>query len=162
MLCAFNVALLAYLWMAFPGNKHRRPWAGKDKKKHMGLFIERTLDFSPEQSEHFEALRTEHFQSAYKKEEAIQKLRNQLYAIIGHNGLDSARHIMDSIRSVENELEWETFLHFQKVRQLCKPNQKERFDSLILKAIQSKHKMRHKFKHKHLKKKFKHKNKHKD
>lgn len=129
LLLLLNIATIASVWVMRPG-------------KHMGgvhgprEYIISKLGFDEAQTEAFEALRKEHFDTIQKLREQIRSEKEEMYSGLKTKGNenDAYAHLAKVI-AYEEQAEKITFEHFRKVRELCDEEQKQHFDAIITQII---------------------------
>lgn len=103
-------------------------------------FLEEALQFDEQQSRAFDALKKEHHQKMTEKNEEIRKLKDRFFEGIKNDTLVSESHIISQqIGTMVSEIEMMTFDHFKEVRALCRPDQKKKFDEIIINLLQGAH-----------------------
>lgn len=129
LLLVLNIGLLAWFTF-FSQNKPQQP---------KRLFLEKELKFDEKQSEAYKALRQEHAQQMRALREDVKSMKTEFYEELSQSNIsdDSLRAKAVAIESKMVDADVLTFRHFQKVRQLCTPQQQQRFDEVIIDLIRS-------------------------
>lgn len=129
LLLVLNIGLLA--WFTF--------FAQKNPFQPNRLFLEKELQFDPKQSEVYKALRQEHAQQMRALREDVKVMKTAYYQELSHANIsdDSLRAKAVAIESKMVDADVLTFRHFQKVRQMCTPQQQKRFDEVVIDLIRS-------------------------
>lgn len=124
LLLALNLSLLAYLFLgkSMPPPKH---------ETHK-IIIEK-LHYDQHQQQQFEALRQEQHETMKRLDEEFDRVANEYFSLLKSDVLDSAAK--DSLESVMANLQIQKanslFEHFQKLKNLCRDDQKPAFDELL-------------------------------
>ena len=121
LLFVLNVVSLGLLLrINRPHDRPNRPSAAAE-------FLMHELKFSPVQRNYYQQLIKQHRSKMQAIEAERVELRHALFAGIAQN--DTAALV--GLRQLEGEAELITFQHFQAVRRLGDPEQKQRFDQII-------------------------------
>ena len=102
--------------------------AGHDPRhRHPSGMLVKQLDFSEDQIKQFDQLRSTHFSRVDPKMERIGNLKRALM-----NAPDSteARKLTKEIGDLEGQIDYLTYEHFTRVREMCSPEQKEKMDEI--------------------------------
>lgn len=125
VLLLVNAATLAYLFVGDRNNKPFGPRRGKD-------FIVKELNFTEEQKVKHDSL---HKIFANEQEaifSRIKLLKDSLYfKSTAKNDTAQLNAFTTRIGTEFSALEKETFLHFQRVRNICTPQQQVKLDTII-------------------------------
>ena len=129
LLLALNIGLLA--WITFFSQNNQLP-----PKR---LFLERELKFDESQSETYRILRQEHSQQMRALRENVRSMKEAFYEALPQSNIsDEVLKVKAvAIESKMVDADVLTFKHFQKVRQMCTPQQQEHFDEVIIDLIRS-------------------------
>ncbi len=132
ILLIINIGTLSFLWINHPPKDN-----GPHRGGEIGEYLMHELKFNPEQRKQFEQLREEHRSAVKGWRDANEKLRGELFDLMGVYPSDSTRilQLADSISSVQKKIEISTFYHFQKVRTICTPEQQNEFDQVIKEGL---------------------------
>ncbi|GAA4451239.1 hypothetical protein GCM10023189_13000 [Nibrella saemangeumensis] len=123
-LALLNLALLAWMYLA-PQQQKRRT----DRR----LFLSQELNFSEEQRKQYRTLREEHFNAIRPMLEEIHESRKAFFQQINDTTLTDAQ-LLQQAEQLEIKLarvDVMTFRHFQEVRQLCTPDQREKLTEVL-------------------------------
>lgn len=127
-----NIGLLGLMY--FGKKDDRKP---PERGKSFSDFIEKQLNFSPEQSTKFHQLRDTHFENFKPILKEVRKAKDSLFSFMRLPDVpDSAvERAAENLAQKEKAQELYSYNHFKKVRELCTDEQKPKFDSLIIKMI---------------------------
>jgi periplasmic protein CpxP/Spy len=96
------------------------------------MFLAEELKFSKEQTEKFEKLRDEHFNSSRKVIEEMHKSMDDMMELIKSGGDEKKAEELANLTSAkQKELQLLAFRHFKSIREICDDKQKEKFDSIL-------------------------------
>ncbi len=128
LLLIANVASIALFWIG--KNKPPRP----AQNGSPAAFLTKELQLDSMQQQLFEVLRKEHHDSAEKIRAQIKDAKEAFFSLLKQaTVVDSTKeNLSKSISVLSEKLDLLTFNHFQKLRTICKPEQQEKFDDLIL------------------------------
>lgn len=134
VLVAVNLALLATIWFK-PRHPHGPPPMGHMPPPHGGPreMIIHELNFNEAQVKEFEGLITEHRAAIERLRNEGKDLRTSLFDQLKNDLTDSlkVKEATNAIAKNQIYIEMATFDHFEKVRKLCNPEQKKKFDGII-------------------------------
>jgi Spy/CpxP family protein refolding chaperone len=136
-LVILNLALMASIWLP----QLKRPPAKESKARGMGgrehdiamQFLEETLKLTPQQKENTAKLRDDHFLKTDALRKEINQLRRQIMDEVLANSPDKEKveRLAIALGEKQGSLEKLTFYHFLNLFNLCQPEQKEKFRSLM-------------------------------
>lgn len=128
VLVALNMGMIA--WFTFFA---QRP--GPPKR----LFLEQELSFNKKQKDTYRLMREEHFMRARSIKEQVKMMKEAFFKAMADSSIteEELRKKALAISEESSELDVLTFLHFQQVRQMCSPEQKEKFDEIIEEVLRS-------------------------
>lgn len=130
VLLLLNLVTIASVWMRGPGRHMGPPPHGPRE------YIISRLGLNEEQTEAFEKLRKEHFDTIQKLREQIKSEKEEMYSGLKSKGNESAAYAhLAKVILYEEQAEKITFEHFRKVRELCDDEQKKHFDAIITQVI---------------------------
>jgi periplasmic protein CpxP/Spy len=129
VLLALNIGIIA--WFTF--------FSQNDFLQPKRLFLVRELKFDEKQSEAYKVLRQEHSQQMRALREDVKSMKTEFYADLSQSNIsdDTLQTKATAIESKMVDADVLTFKHFQKVRQMCMPQQQKRFDEVIIDLIRS-------------------------
>lgn len=150
LLLIINIGILAFLWIdrvpkspeklppvdrlhAPDGRPLVRPPGNPGPKE----FLMRELNFNEQQRKEYEKLVDEHKNDMKNIRDKIRNNKEKLWDLFLKHDVDSndAEAIATEIGAGQKETEMVTFRHFQKVKDLCNDEQKEKFDKVIGDAL---------------------------
>jgi periplasmic protein CpxP/Spy len=134
-LVVLNLALLATVWwpqLKRPPAKERRGMGGREREVAQ-QFLEDTLSLSPQQRERAAELRSAHFQKADALRKEINARRREMMEEVLAVAPDREKvgRLAAQLGEKQASLEQLTFAHFLELFNLCQPDQKEKFRSLM-------------------------------
>lgn len=103
------------------------------------LYLEQELSFDEKQKESYRVMRDEHFMKARSIREQVKMMKEAFFKSMADSSIteEELRKKALNISTKASELELLTFKHFQQVRQICTPEQKEKFDEIIEEVLRS-------------------------
>jgi periplasmic protein CpxP/Spy len=109
------------------------PVMGPDKEGPR-RWMEEQMGFTPEQVKQFGMLIEEHRYSMFALRDSIASKREELSKLLMSDSVSSgtADAITVQIGNLQAELEKVNYKHFADVREMCTPEQKPKFDSIII------------------------------
>jgi periplasmic protein CpxP/Spy len=123
---------------------HGGPHPGNHGREHDGPphempgdFLAQELHLNPSQLRKFNDMREEHKAHIKDLHHDGKKLRDEFFKNLESDENDSiaVKKLASSIAANQEEIEFATFLHFKKVRELCDPDQKKIFDTIIAEVL---------------------------
>lgn len=126
-----NIGLLLYFFVLKPSPK--KP-GGPRNDFSVVDYMKKEVGFNDDQSKQFEVLHNQNKESLKVISDSIRGKKNALYKILqeGGNPTDSVVNEMTaSIGAYQQRLELTMFRHFEKVRSLCTPDQRTKFDTMV-------------------------------
>ena len=126
-LLLINLSTLAFFWFAGPP----RPKGGP------GKYLVETLQLDEQQQIAYTKIREEHQQKAREYQQESNARHKRLFDLLATPVVDSVRmfEIADSISIRQKAMELYTFEHFRALRAICRPDQQQKFDSIIGEAV---------------------------
>jgi len=96
-------------------------------------FLIHELQLTPEQIKQFDALKDQHSETIRHLMEEGHDLRDNFFDLLKQDSIDtkSVEEKAALIATNQQKIETATFEHFKKVRQICTPGQKQKFDHII-------------------------------
>lgn len=134
ILFILNLALIFSIWyprLKGPGRKNLG--ISEHDREMVQRYMERQLNLSPEQSANMAKLRDAHFIKADSLTEEINQIRKEIMDELFNNSpdKDKVQKLVEALGTKQVELERLNFSHFQDLLSLCKPDQKEKFKTLL-------------------------------
>jgi Spy/CpxP family protein refolding chaperone len=136
-LVVLNLALMASIWLP----QLKRSPAKESKARGMGgrehdiamQFLEETLKLNPQQKENTAKLREDHFLKTDALRKGINQLRRQIMDEVLASSPDKEKveRLAIALGEKQGSLEKLTFYHFLNLYNLCRPEQKEKFRSML-------------------------------
>lgn len=138
-----NVVLIASIWLRPhpplpPCPPAQAPHAmhghdGPPPNGGPGEFLSQELQLDPAQLREFYTLRDEHRMKIKGLQNNGRELRDNYFNLLKSDKPDSAEvnKLASGIAANQKEIELATFHHFEKVRTICNPEQKQLFDNII-------------------------------
>lgn len=125
--------LLFFIILDKPADKRSK------ERNENGMFssLQHDVGFSNDQLDQYQALRTLQRKNVKPLFDKVRKSKIDFYGLLYvQNVSDSALAVdADSIAQTQKELDLQMFNHFKKVRNICTPDQLQKFDSTIKKVI---------------------------
>lgn len=130
LLLVANASTIAFFWI----NRGHRPPQPKGAPQE---FLSKELGLDTKQQAELEVLVKEHRSAAEQIRPKIREAKEALFELIKQPGTtDSAKQAAARAVSIQAEaLDLLTFNHFQKIRNLCTPEQQKKFDAIIQDVI---------------------------
>ncbi len=131
ILLLINISTLGFMFMQRPA--HGMPPPPPDA----GAFLSHELNFTEDQEKQLDLLRRENRSVIETFRENGKEFHDQFFDLLNSSPVDSGMvsSKADSICSNQKQIELATFYHFQKVRAICNPEQKKKFDEVIKEAL---------------------------
>ena len=128
VLLVLNIGMIA--WVTFSPQKGRPPER---------LFLEHELSFDRHQTDLYKEMREEHFSKARSLKESVKELKEAYFNDLADTNITDEELTKKAITMETKmaELDVLTFKHFQKVRQMCTPEQQKKFDTIIMHVLRS-------------------------
>lgn len=124
ILCMLSNGFL--LWKSFAGHRHQ----GKQPHQPKHRIIE-ALQLDQQQCVSYEELIREHRSAVQSLENQMTQTRSAMYAALADSTQPNAQ-LVQQVASVQAEMERVHFEHFKAIRALCRPDQLERFNALMV------------------------------
>lgn len=125
-LLLLNFGILGFLLLR-PGPNGPRPGGAPGKR------IVEYLQLDARQQQTFEQLKSAHHQQMLESDRAYREALSSYFGLLKNDAPSQAQQ--DSLQAILTQIQEErravTFQHFQDLRQLCTPEQKERFSTLV-------------------------------
>lgn len=137
ILVIMNFITLFILWLGKP--THNIIQGSKDdgtEKVRMQEMLKAELGFSNDQAEQFLALRKNHQENTMRLDDELMQVKNEMLEEAMYSNAPS---ISDSLLNLslekQGQLELITFQHFQKLKQICTHEQREKLFELVHRLI---------------------------
>lgn len=136
VLLILNIASLSTIWLKTWQTRRvpvlsefRRPVA----KDH---YLNRRLNFTPEQQARFDVLLTKHREVLDSKVVEISSLRKELMGLMRNQEFsDESEEIVQRIGQKQSELELINYNHFKEIMAICNDEQKQVFIETMMRAV---------------------------
>ncbi len=133
ILVILNLATVTLLWLGKPKQDDMRELANNENQEvRIKEMLKKELGFNDEQAKQFLELRENHRGKTISLEDALTQLKKEMFNEAMYN---SNMNISDSLLNLtlerQRQLEIITFQHFQKVKQICTPEQQEKLFKLM-------------------------------
>jgi periplasmic protein CpxP/Spy len=131
-----NVFTLAMLWK----QKKSAPIESRDTNQPPPRIFEvvtKELGLDSTQQEIYKTLRAEHSQGARQLQENVKQAKDSFYALLQSDFKtdEDVQKANDKVAKAIATLEMYNFKHFEKVRAICKAEQKIKFDVIIKEVL---------------------------
>ena len=131
-----NIASLSTIWLrpwesgvTVTSREFRRPVA----KDH---FLNKRLDFTPEQQTRFDKLLSKHREALDSKVIEISSLRKELVGLMRNQEFTAeSEKIVQTIGQKQSELELINYNHFKEIMAICNDEQKQVFIETMMRAV---------------------------
>lgn len=138
ILIILNLGTLATLWINHFRRPEGRPPSGGGPPAHARAFLSRELVFDGDQKEALERLQTHQVaqMDAFQKE--IDKTKREMMDELIKTDPDTAQvaELAGKVGEKEAQKARLTFSHLEEIKTLCRPDQKERFDTLVRELLE--------------------------
>ena len=127
-----NIAVLSYfLWFKKPAEPRRG-----DGGRGIETQLQNDVGFNEDQLVQYRQLRDEQKKALKPMFEDIRKAKDSLFSMISVNVSDSVvNSLADAIAQKQKTIDLRMFNHFKKIRDLCKPDQLAKYDSLVMRLM---------------------------
>jgi len=129
-----NLAMLIFFLVL--NNQGQRNSHVHDPNGISGL-LQKEVGFTKDQLDIYQSLRKDHFDKIHILFDELRKAKTDFYNLIYFTGTSdsSVNRAADLIAEKQKTLDLQMLNHFEMVRNICKPDQLQRFDSTIKKVI---------------------------
>jgi len=132
-----NIATLSIYWLKKPdhdGGPGRNPG---EREKRMGQFMVDQMKFDAAQEAAYWKMRDSMMNIQKPVMDSIRSSKKRFFDLLNQpdatDSLLTARS--NEIADLQKKLDIATFRHFQKVRSICRPDQLEKFDTVIKEIV---------------------------
>jgi Spy/CpxP family protein refolding chaperone len=130
-----NLAMLLFLLFADrPGE--RKP---KDHEQN-GMYnsLQSDVGFSKGQLDQYQSLRSKQRDNVRPLFNDLRKAKKDFYGLLYSGNMPDSliQHNADSIAQKQRNLDMQMFLYFKSIKDICTPDQQQKFDSTIKKVVQ--------------------------
>jgi len=126
VLAVFNIVPLTILWL----NSHNEKFERGGRMRH---FMEQELKLTDSQKANFQSERKVYFDQTRNLSDSMRIEKQEINTLLFSAKVDSAlikQHIT-RIAQLQEKLEWLTYQHFDKLKNLCTPEQNSKFESVL-------------------------------
>lgn len=135
VLIALNVGVIITTVMSRNQREDRPPFSQREIREGR-QFLSDKLNLSQNQEKYLSDLRNEHFSQIRQLKQEILRDKINLYIHLGQDASqDSVDFLADQIAAKEKAIELATYQHFKHLRDTLEYEQRQEFDSLIIKII---------------------------
>ena len=130
-----NILLLVFFVWAKPGEPHRKNEWGKGGD--VMQILEKQVGFSADQMAQYKQLKDQHWERMKPYFGEMRTAKDNFYKLLNASSVtDSAVNAAaDTIAAKQKQIDLQTFRHFTQVRDLCTPEQRPAFDSLVQQVV---------------------------
>ena len=126
-LLILNAVTLTVLWFGHLHNRQTLPPLDRNGRTAPAAFLIKELGFDEHQKAVYDRLRVAHRTSKDSLQQILREEREAYFKGISTN--DTSK--IGVIGEIQKESDRITFVHFQEVRTLCRPDQQVKFDAVI-------------------------------
>ncbi len=132
-LLLLNFGTLGYLFFRRPPHP-----PGSQSAHQLGLRIAETLHFTPEQQQEFDKRKRAHHEHILQLDKNYADALGDYFALLKNDSLVSAQHdsLLTVLSNIQKERATITFLHFNDLKSMCTPEQRQHFDTLVPELMQ--------------------------
>lgn len=127
-----NLVLVATVWFTY---LRPRP-AGPEFQMRTQQWLASELEFSAEQRRQLGELQHQHMQAMHQHMNQIQEYRRQLFLARQQEDAPRNDSLTARIGRMQAEMEQSLSHHFQQIREICTPEQRQRFDEVLQQVLQ--------------------------
>ena len=126
-LLILNIVTVTFLWLGRSHPPRFGQKTGRNGRPPAAAFLVKELNFDEHQTASYDRLREVHHKKNEDLQDVLRQNREALFSGIATN--DTSK--LAEIGEIQKEFDRSTFLHFQEVRTLCRPDQQPKFDQII-------------------------------
>lgn len=130
-----NIAMLVF----FTTMKPKAPTHGYNNRERETItgFLKYDVKFSQEQLKQYDSLKRAHWKGMRPIFRSLNTSKDSFYNHVSDPAIDSVqlRVLLDSIAIKQKMLDMQMLIHFRNTRNLCTPEQKPVYDSLVQNVI---------------------------
>jgi hypothetical protein len=133
-----NIATLSIYWIKKPNNHDGGPGhENGNREKRMGQFLVDQMKFDTNQAAAYYKLRDSLIASQRPVVDSMRNAKKNFFDLLNQpHPTDSALIARsNAIAALQKRLDLATFRHFQNVRAICRPDQLEKFDTVIKEIV---------------------------
>ena len=130
LLVVINIGSMIFMWMGKP--KHENPGQGSPKE-----FLSRELKFDEKQQVQYDKLVDEHRDQANDTRKKIKEEKEKMYGLLKSLDLTDSlkKSAVERVAEATKELDLITLNHFERVRNMCTPEQKTKLDQIMMQML---------------------------
>jgi protein CpxP len=131
-----NIATLSIYWLKKP-SRDSGPHDPAKKEKRMGQFMVDQMKFDATQEATYWKLRDSMITAQKPLMDSIRSAKKRFFDLLKQpDASDSLLHSRSNeIAEMQKRLDIVTFRHFQNVRSICRPDQLQKFDTVIKEIV---------------------------
>jgi protein CpxP len=133
-----NIATLSIYWFKKPNDREGGPGReGFNREKKMGQFMVDQMKFDATQEATYWKLRDSMIAVQKPVMDSIRSAKKRFFDLLNQSEATDSTLIAHSneIAEMQKKLDLVTFRHFQKVRAICRPDQLQKFDTVIKEIV---------------------------
>lgn len=126
-----NIVTIGLFW--WKKQKHAIPTPIGD----VASFIINELKLDSTQQQTFKILREEHHEKTMQLRDELRQLKDAIFNLLNNENIADSivKKAVADAAVIEQQLDLITFEHFKKLRAICTPEQKKKFDEIIQQAL---------------------------
>lgn len=130
-----NIGMLVFFVYTKPASPQKRP--DKDKGGEMLQMLEKQVGFTPEQLVKYKSLKGEHFDSVRPYFSEMRIAKDNFFKLIRNSAIPDSviNAAADTIAAKQKKIDLKTFRYFQRLRNICTPQQQPAFDSVVSQVL---------------------------
>jgi len=128
-----NIAVLVY-FLRTEKSSHEGEKKGKNG---LSTALQKEVGFNDEQVAKYRQMREEQMKIMRPLSDDIRRSKDSMFRLLGNREISDSviHHLAGDIAMKQKEMDLRAFNHFRRVRQLCTPEQLQKYDSLVVKMI---------------------------
>jgi periplasmic protein CpxP/Spy len=132
-----NIATLSIYWFKKPDHEGGPGRDGGNREKKMGQFMVDQLKFDATQEAIYWKLRDSMMVIQKPVMDSIRNAKKRFFDLLNQSETTDSMLMTHSneIAEMQKKLDIVTFRHFQKVRAICRPDQLQKFDTVIKEIV---------------------------
>jgi protein CpxP len=132
-----NIATLSIYWFKKPGHDGGAGRDASNREKRMGQFMVDQMKFDANQEATYWKLRDSMIAIQKPVMDSIRNAKKRFFDLLNQPEATDSLLINRSneIADLQKKLDIVTFRHFQKVRAICRPDQLQKFDTVIKEIV---------------------------
>lgn len=132
-----NIATLSIYWFKKPAHEGAPGREGANREKRMGQFMVDQLKFDATQEAAYWKLRDSMMTIQKPVMDSIRNAKKRFFDLLNQSETTDSTLITHSneIADLQKKLDLVTFRHFQNVRAICRPDQLQKFDTVIKEIV---------------------------